>query len=238
MNPFGRALLDYADGKSDAYITLERDDGFAEEVPVSVFFRDPDAFFPVEKAALELCFGRVLDIGAGTGIHSWALQSRGFSVTAVDVAPLAVQVMERRGVRDARCIDIFEMAPEPFDSVLLLCHGIGIVGSEEGLDRFLAHMKSFIAQEGQLLINSLDVGATDDPAHLAYHESNRKSGKIAGDIRVRIRYGELLSDWFSWIQFHPELLKAHAEAAGWRMETVVHEENGDYLARLTVSQSS
>lgn len=234
IDPFGQALWDYFKGRTDASIVVEREDGYIDEVPVSVFFRKPEAFFPVEKAALEHCTGRVLDIGAGTGIHSLELQSQDFSITAVDVAVLAVEVMKKLGVKDARCLDIFDMPPEKFDTILLLCHGIGIVGSVEGLDRFLNHMKAFVSEDGQLLINSLDVTKTEDPVHLAYHAANRESGRLAGDIKIRIRYNEVMSDWFHWIQFDAEMLEEYATACGWRMEVIAEDAGGEYLARLTI----
>jgi len=237
MDPFGKALSDYMDGKTGEILVMEREDGYADGVPVSIFFREPEAFFPVEKQALERCGGRVLDIGAGTGIHSLALQSRGFSVTAVDVAPLAVDVMKRQGVSDARCEDVFDMAPESFDTVLLLCHGIGIVGSVEGLDRFLHRMKPFMAEDGQLLINSLDVTQTDDPAHLAYHASNRRSGRLAGDIKIRIRYDGMESEWFHWIQFDRENLAEHAAAAGWAMEVIAEDAGGGVSGEIDAAAS-
>ena len=68
MKPFGLALVDYAQGENSAEIFLERDDGLKESLPMSVFFRSPSEFTLLENAALDLCMGRILDIGAGHGI--------------------------------------------------------------------------------------------------------------------------------------------------------------------------
>ena len=49
-----------------------------------------------EEAALDLCRGRTLDVGAGAGCHSLILQERGLDVVAIDVAPEAVEVMRNQ----------------------------------------------------------------------------------------------------------------------------------------------
>jgi len=100
MKPYGMALLDYFNGNTDAVLLLERDDGFVQEEPVSIFFRKPPDFFRHEHTALSLCYGNILDIGSGTGVHSIVLQDRGFNVTAIDISPEAVEVMSKSGVRE------------------------------------------------------------------------------------------------------------------------------------------
>ena len=49
---------------------MHTDLGEHDEIPVSVFFRTPDNFFPFEQAALALCRGVVLDVGAGAGVRT------------------------------------------------------------------------------------------------------------------------------------------------------------------------
>ena len=66
--PHGQSLLDYLHGEAQAVITVHSDGGQRTDVPVQLFFREPD-HFPLELQAIELCRGRVLDIGAGAG---WA----------------------------------------------------------------------------------------------------------------------------------------------------------------------
>jgi len=41
------------------------------------------------------------------------LQELGLSVCAIDIAPEAVKIMRRRGVRDARCADRFQFREGP-----------------------------------------------------------------------------------------------------------------------------
>jgi len=136
MEPYGLALLDYIRGDRSATLIVRRDDDQEARLPAGVFFRGASEFSAIEQEALELCFGRVLDIGAGTGRHSLNLRSRGLKTVALDIAPEAVEVMKKNGIADAWCGDIFEFQSGKYDTLLLLLHGIGMVGDMNGLAVF------------------------------------------------------------------------------------------------------
>ena len=233
MGPYGQALLDYFRGEPLATIVVHRSDGHADNLPASVFFREPASFSPIEQAALNLCRGTVLDIGAGTGCHSLALQERGVPVLALDVSPQALEILAGRGVEACRQADVFEFQGGPFDTLLLMMHGIGMVGDLEGLDRFLSHAHTLLNLGGQLLFDSLDVRYTENPVHLAYQEANRKAGRYVGQIRLRFEYRGQLGLPFDWLHVDPGTLAEHAGRMGWSCRVVRQEENGDYLAQLT-----
>lgn len=232
MEPQGLALMACFEGDRDAQLDIHRDDDFHDPMPVSHFFREPAEWDEIESAAVGLCCGWILDVGGGTGIHSLVLQESGRKVTAIDINPLAVTIMGRRGVVDARCADVFEFSEGPFDTLLLLGHGIGMVETIAGLDRFLDVAHDLTAEGGQILLDSADVRLTDNPAHLAYHEANRRAGRYVGEIRLRLgfrgRYGPICG----WLHVDPETLASHAESAGWSCEVISQTEYGHFLARL------
>jgi 2-polyprenyl-3-methyl-5-hydroxy-6-metoxy-1,4-benzoquinol methylase len=233
MDPFGAALLAYAEGDTSVELVLHRDDGHEGRLPVSHFFRPPSAFTPIEKLAIERCSGHVLDVGAGTGLHSLALQEKGVRVTALDISAGAVAVMARRGVLAVRCGDIFECERDAFDTVLMMGHGIGMVETLAGLDRFLDHVRGLLCEGGQVLLDSLDVSVTDDPKNQAYHEANRRAGRYIGEIRLRSEYQRTKGAEYVWLHVDAATLKQHAAKAGWKGEVILEEDHGDYLARLT-----
>ena len=233
MEPYGLALLDYFNGDHSATQIFHRDDGRDFEVPISLFFRDSAGFSRIEQTAIELCSGRVLDIGAGTGRHSLVLQEKGLHVTALDVSPHAIEIMNKRGVRGVYHGDIFEFNQGKYDTLLLLLHGIGMVGDLDGLRRFLHHAHTLLAPGGILVFDSLDVRCTDDPAHLSYHEGNRKRNKYIGEIRFQIQYKGTRGPLFSWLQVDPETLDKVSMDEGWDTEIICREPSGDYLARLS-----
>jgi SAM-dependent methyltransferase len=238
MEPHGAALLAYSAGDTSAELILRRDDGQEGRLPVSHFFRPPEAFTPIEQVALERCTGHVLDVGAGTGIHSWVLQQKGLRVAAIDVSPQSVAIMAQRGVREALRADFFDFVEGPFDTILLMGHGIGMVQTLVGLDRFLAHARGLLAERGQVLLHSLDVRVTDDSKHLAYQHANQRAGRYIGEIRLQFEFNGKTGPYCGWLHVDPGTLAVHAVKAGWQCEVILAEGNGDYLARLTKGQSA
>ena len=233
MEPFGKALLAFQNGDSGAEFLLRRDDGHEATIPAWLFFRNEAQFSDLEKSALELCKGSVLDIGCGAGSHSLVLQARGFPLTALDINPDAATIARQRGVKDVRCGDILSFSGGPFDTLLLLGHGIGMVETIAGLQRFLKAAHGLLKERGQIVLDSLDVRVTDNELHLAYHEKNRRAGKYIGEIRTMFEFRESKGLYCGWLQVDADILTEHAEQAGWRCQVVLQGEHGNYLARVT-----
>jgi hypothetical protein len=233
MLPYGLALLAYLQGETGAQLVVRRDDGVETPLAASHFFRPESELSPIELAALDLCRGYVLDIGGGSGLHSLVLQSRGLEVTAIDIDPLAVEVMGRRGVRDARTDDVFQFRGGPFDTLLVLGHGIGMVEDLHGLERFLSLARRMIRGDGQLLLDSLDVRRTYDPRHLAYHATNREAGRYFGETRIQMEYRGRRGPYCGWLHVDRNTLEERGRLAGWKCDTVLEQESGEYLARLS-----
>jgi SAM-dependent methyltransferase len=232
MAPFGAALLAYHEGSESAALLIRRDDGREDLIPLSHFFRGPGAFSKIEVQALSHCRGLVLDIGGGSGLHSLYLQRLGLDVTAIDITPEAVQVMSSRGVRDARQADFAKFNDGRYDTLLLLGHGIGIAEDLAGIDAFLAHASALTATSGQILVHSRDVTRTQDPAHLAYHEKNRRLGRYPGEIRFQFEFEGHAGPYCGWLHIDPQTLGGEASKAGWDSEVLLEGPDGEYLSRL------
>ena len=233
MQPFGAALLAFMRGEDNAELILHREDGQQGRIPAGYFFREPAAFTAIEKTALEHCHGHVLDAGAGTGLHSLVLQQNGLRVTAIDIDRQVVEIMQRRGVTSVHCADIFEFHSGPFDTLLMLGHGIGMVETIAGLRRFLAHASRLIKPHGQCLLDSLDVTVTQDPVNLSYHQKNRQAGRYIGEIRMQFEHQGMIGPPCGWLHVDAITLQQEAEPQGWSCKVICAQDNGEYLARLT-----
>ncbi len=235
MDPYGLAMQAFVDGDANAQLIIRRDDGHEMPIPVAYFFRDPRAESPIDRTALESCSGHVLDVGAGSGLHSLVLQERGLPVTAIDVSPQAVEIMRKRGVGEARCADVFDFTGGPFDTVLMMCHGVGIAETIAGLDRFLSRARDLLADDGCILLDSLDARVSNNPRNVAYLDANRNAGRYFGEIRTQCEFRGLAGPYYDWLHADPETLTERAEVSGWRCEIIRREETGDYLAKLVLA---
>jgi SAM-dependent methyltransferase len=232
MKPLGAAITDYYRGNREAAVSMCRDDGVVDMLAISTFFRESTAIL-LDKTALEHCRGRVLDVGAGVGIHSLYLQNNGFDVCAMDISPEACEVMQKRGVKQVYCASITDFTAGPFDTLLILGRSICMVENLAGVDDFLKDARRLVKRGGQILLNSLDVSKTSDPQHLAYQKANRQSGRYIGEIKLYLEYKGVKGPVTGLLHVDAATLAEHAAGAGWLCESLVQEKDGNYLARLT-----
>lgn len=201
-----------------------------DEIPVTTLFRSYDAMPAIEQEALQQARGAILDVGAGSGCHSLALQQLGKQVTAIDISPLAVETMRQRGVRDVRQQDYFTLDGH-FDTILMLMNGIGIVGTLARMQAFFMQVDHLLAPGGQLLCDSSDIsyvfededGIIDLTGVEGYY----------GELTYRMRYKDVIGDEFPWLFIDPETLRDCAASNGFNCDIIAHGEHYDYLARLT-----
>jgi len=221
----GQAISDYYHKGQSATLWVHDDHGPKVEMPVSTYFRDESHMPALERMALSLCKGEVLDIGAGAGSHALALQQRGLAVTALDISPLAAEVMRQRGVQQVHTGDIFQYRGTQADTLLLLMNGIGLCGNTRRLRRFLQLAQQWLKPGGQLLFDSSDV------AYL-YEEGLPVLDHYYGEIRCRYEYQRQKTDWFTWLYIDRATLALIAADEGWRSEVLFDDGNDQYLARL------
>lgn len=226
--PHGAAVLDYHKGVRDAVLICYQD-GKRDDVPAAFWFRD--TLDPLEQFGLEWCCGRVLDIGAGTGLHALELQRRGLDVVALDVAPECAVIMDERGVRQPVVGDLYEFSDGRFDTVICLCNGLDKVGRLADLPRFLDRMRALLNPGGQLLADSFDLRIGATPATREVMARRTSAGRYFGEIDLTFEYSGLRGLEFTVLQVDPQTLAGFARAGGWSFE-VVRQTGGHYLARL------
>ncbi len=229
-DPMGRAIADYhATGKASrlrVFSPMFDED----EIPVETLFRPLDGMPAVEQKALELACGDILDVGAGAGCHSLALQRMGKHVTAIDISPLAVATMRERGVADVREQDFFTLDGH-YDTILMLMNGIGIVGSLSRMPAFFMQVDRLLAPDGQLLCDSSDIcyifededGIIDLTGIDGYY----------GELTYQMQYKGVKGEPFPWLFIDPETLHEQAQAHGFACEVASRGSHYDYLARIT-----
>ncbi|OGZ34903.1 MAG: hypothetical protein A3A94_00960 [Candidatus Portnoybacteria bacterium RIFCSPLOWO2_01_FULL_43_11] len=230
---FGKALAGYFNKDLTPYL-VQRDDGLIDEQDIGLYFTKYSQWKDYEKEVLKYAKGKALDIGAGAGRHTLYLQNRGLEVHAIDISPLAVEVMKKREVKNAFVMDFKKLnfPDNHFDSILMMFNNFGLAGSIKATKKFLKTLNKISAPKGMIITTIRDPYQTDDPRHLAYHKKNRKAGKPIGQVKIRIEYNDETGDWFSLLMVSPDELKDLIKDTGWRILKIIKGGDGNYGAVL------
>ncbi len=226
----GRAIADYHKNQKAERLSVFSPMFEEDEIPLSTLFRDYENMPKIERKALDMAKGRTLDVGAGSGCHSLVLQQRGVDVTAIDISPLSVETMRKRGVKNVVEQDFFCLNGQ-YDTILMLMNGIGIVGKLHRLPMFFRQLDKILTPEGQLLCDSSDIsyvfedddGVIDIPDELTYY----------GEQSFQMQYKETIGEPFDWLYIDADTLIQEAAKYRYAVDVVAEGEHFDFLARIT-----
>jgi SAM-dependent methyltransferase len=227
---FGQAILDYQTQNTPEDLVTETNISEADEMSVAYLFRTYQDMPKIEKKALQLAKGKMLDVGCGAGNHSLYLQQKGFDVTAIDISPNAIKACQLRGVKDARVQHLLELENEQFDTILLLMNGTGIFGTLAETTKYLQKLKSLLTPNGQILIDSSDIiymfDQDEDGAYMV------PATGYYGELTFNVSYKAQTEDSFPWLYLDYNTLQNAAHANGLQCELLLEGDHFDYLARL------
>lgn len=230
---FGLAMEDYLKGERGNIIKVDTNLTEDEELPVDYLFRSKDELPEWEKIAIDLCQGKILDVGAGAGCHSKILNQEGKNVHPIDIAPLSVKGMQAQGLINAKTINFFDVT-DKYDTILFLMNGIGLAKTIDGLNLVFEKAKHLLNNNGQILLESSDI------LYMFEEEDGSVlidlNGKYYGEMEYSISYKEHTAPTFKWLYVGYELLADKASEAGFQTENLYQGEDGNYLARLTLKQ--
>lgn len=185
----------------------------------------------LERTALQLANGSILDVGAGSGCHAIALQEMGKEVCAIDISPLSVEVMKQRGVTNARLINLFdEQFVDTFDTILMLMNGSGIIGRLENMPAFFRRMKMLLRPGGCILMDSSDLRYLFEDEDGSFEID--LAGDYYGEIDFQMQYKDIKGDSFDWLYIDFQTLSLYAAEYGFKAELVKEGKHYDYLAKL------
>ena len=140
---FGTAILDYQLGNYSEDLITSTSISEADYLPLPYLFRNYSEMPCLEKTALKLSRGTVLDIGCGAGSHSLYLKSKGLKVKSIDISAGAIEACRLRGLRQAHVLNVMDETSS-FDTLLLLMNGSGVFQSLANTPFVLSHLKKLI----------------------------------------------------------------------------------------------
>ena len=216
---------------------IERDDGLINGAPADHYLDDPDEWQPHDHRALRLCRGHVLDVGVGAGRTAIELQRRGMAVTGLDTSAGAIEVARKRGLRDTvlSTVDRYARSAARYDTFLMLGNNLGLLEGPERAPVFLAALASLANPGARIIAHGTDPYGTTDPVHTAYHRCNRDRGRLGGQLRLRLRYRLLATEWFDYLVCSPEELEWLLSGTRWRLGSIDAGDRPYYLAVMELT---
>lgn len=229
---FGLATTDYYSSNYTEDIIVHSSIAEDDILPIPYLFRDYDHMPLLEQKALQLCNGRILDIGSGVGSHSLWLQEKGIDVTGIDISMGVITLSRKRTLKNTICNSILQHQGT-YDTLLLLMNGTGIFEEISKIDMYLQHLKSLLDVGGQILIDSSDIKymfEDEDGGYWIDMNSN-----YYGEVTMAMSYKGLRSKDFKWLYLDFETLSYYAKKNELIAELIIEGDHYEYLARLTVS---
>ena len=233
LDLFGKAILDYQTQNTPEPLITSTSISDEDEMDVAYLFRSYDMMPKIEQKALQLAYGKVLDIGCGAGSHALSLQNdRNLTVKAIDISENAIKACELRGLENTEVTSILDLqTDEKFDSILLLMNGTGIFETLEKSSLYFQKLKSLLAEKGQILIDSSDL--------IYMFDDDEDGGKwipsngYYGELTFTVKYKSETELPFPWLYMDYNTLQNAAFANGLQCELISEGEHFDYLAKLT-----
>lgn len=232
VDVFGKAIQDYYNGINAVIQTYSSIGGW-DELPVEYLFRSFEKMPELEQMALELSYGKILDLGCGAGSHSLYLQHKKHKVKPIDISEGAIEICKKRGLEHAEMINLWDLKNEKFDTILALMNGAGICGSIANIPDFLNHLSSLLSPGGQILMDSSDIIYMYEDMHGEPDLSDLDH--YYGDVEFESKYNSQLSGKHPWLYIDFPNLQQHAFHQNLRCELIKNGPHYDYLARLSIN---
>jgi SAM-dependent methyltransferase len=215
---FGMIMMDASQGQAAEH-RIERDDGYVNDTNGRQYVAPVTEWQESERLAVPYAKAPVLDIGCGAGRVGEYLTAQGVDWTGIDISPGSIQACQKRRLMNAHLMsaDDIKLRKRDFRTIILFGNNFGILGEKERVVKMLKQLHGMTAPDAVILAGSRDPKATEEEAHLKYHQWNESRGRPIGLVRLRIHYRDLVSDWFELLLSSPEEMNQLAEQAGWRL---------------------
>ena len=91
--------------------------------------------------------------------------------------------------------------------------------------------------KARIIAESNDPHKTAISCHLDYQKLNRRRGRMAGQLRIRIRYQTYATPFFDYLLVSRKEMQEIVAGTGWRVRSFIDSKGSVYIAILEKEQS-
>ncbi len=110
-----------------------------------------------------------------------------------------------------------------FDTIVLFGNNFGLFGSPTKAKRLLRRLHRMTSDDACIIVESRDVerrGGADAPWHRRYRERNIARGRLPGQIRIRVRFRDVVGPWMDYPMVSPDQLRVILAGTRWNLAQV------------------
>jgi hypothetical protein len=107
-----------------------------------------------------------------------------------------------------------------------------LLGNPKRASRMLRRLHRLTSPNARIIAEALDPYRTDEPAHLALHEENRRKGRWPGEVAIRVRYKAFRTPWYDFLLVSPDEMTRILTDTGWSLTQRIESGGVTYVAVL------
>ena len=147
---FGEAIYEYSKNK-DTKLELIKKDKTIFTIDLDYYFRDYKDLSNIEKKALSLAKGEILDVGCATGYYIPKLKKFGI-VDAIDISEHLIRIAVENGIKECHVADIFKYKPSgDYDTITLLENNLGLGGTLLKTKKLFKILAKLLKPDGRII---------------------------------------------------------------------------------------
>jgi hypothetical protein len=145
---------------------------------------------------------------------------------------LAIEICKLRGIRKAKVMSVEDawFRKDRFDTIIMMGNNFGLLGGFRKARRLLKRFHRMTSKDAVIVAETRDPYKTEKRVHLEYHRLNRRRRRMAGQVRIRIRFEKCATGWFDYLFVSKDEMKEILRGTGWKIRQFIDSKNSQYVA--------
>jgi hypothetical protein len=114
-----------------------------------------------------------------------------------------------------------EFKENSFDTIIFMGNNFGLFGGFQKVKKQLRKLHRITSRDARIIATTTDPYKTHNPIHLRYQKLNRRRGRMPGQLRIRIRHGNIIGPWFDYLLASKDEVKKIIAGTGWEIKTFI-----------------